>query len=82
MVTTVYPGATAADVEKHISKPIEDEIREVDGIKKVYCTSLESRSVVAIQLDPDLKNKDRTINDIKNALDNVDDMPDEPKTRR
>ncbi|PKL39641.1 MAG: AcrB/AcrD/AcrF family protein [Spirochaetae bacterium HGW-Spirochaetae-1] len=77
LITTVYPGATPADVEKHITKPVEDELREVDGIKQIHASSLESRSVIAIQLDPDLDNKDKTINDIKNAVDKVDDMPDD-----
>ncbi len=77
VVTTIYPGATPTDVEKHITKPIEDEIREVDGLKQIYGTSLDSRSVIAIQLDPDLKNKDKTVNDIKNAVDRVDDLPED-----
>jgi len=77
LVSTIYPGATPSDVEKHITKPVEDELREVDGIKEIYGSSIESRSVIAIQLDPDLDNKDKTINDIKNAVDRVDDMPDD-----
>lgn len=35
LVSTIYPGATAADVEKHITIPIEDELREVDGIDEL-----------------------------------------------
>ena len=34
-VTTIYPGATPEDVEKLITKPLEDEIRGVSGIDRV-----------------------------------------------
>ncbi len=75
LVSTIYPGATAADVEKHITIPIEDELREVDGIDELYVTSQEAISTVAIKLDPDLKNKDKVITDIKNAVDRAKDLP-------
>lgn len=75
IVNTVYPGATAEDVEKHISIPIEDRLREVDGIEELNSSSLEARSVVAVKLDPDLENKDKVINNIRNAVDLVKDFP-------
>lgn len=77
LVTTIYPGATASDVEKHISIPLEDQLREVNGIKKVISSSLEARSVLSIQLDPDLDNKDRTINDIQSAIDRYNELPED-----
>ena len=77
IVNTVYPGATADDVEKHISIPIEDELREVDGIEEIRSSSLEARSIVVVKLDPDLENKDKTINDIENAVDRVSDFPED-----
>ncbi len=77
IINTVYPGATAEDVEKHISIPIEKEMREVDNIEEIHATSIEARSTIAIKLDPDISNKDKTINDIKNALDKVTDLPED-----
>ncbi len=77
IVSTIYPGATSSDIEKHITIPIEDELRGVDGIEELTTSSLEARSVVVIKLDPDLANKDKTINDIKNAVDKVKDLPAE-----
>lgn len=77
IVTTIYPGATASDIEKHITIPIEDQVRGVDGIKEIASSSIESRSTVAIQLDPDLDNKDKTITDIKNEVDRISDFPRE-----
>lgn len=79
LVTTVYPGANAEDIEKHVTIEIEDQLREVEGIDELTSNSLESRSVVAAQLDPDLSDDDKTkaINDIKDAVDSVTDLPEE-----
>jgi multidrug efflux pump subunit AcrB len=77
IVTTIYPGATSEDIEKHITIPIEDKLREVDGIEEISSSSIEARSVIAIKLDPDLENKDKTVNDIKNAVDMVTDLPED-----
>ncbi len=80
IVTTIYPGSTADDIEKHITIPIEDEIRGVEGIDEVYSGSYEARSVVALKLDPDITNKFKVINDIKDAVDAVTDLPDDAET--
>jgi multidrug efflux pump subunit AcrB len=77
LINAIYPGATAEDIEKHVTIPVEDQLREVDGIDELTSSSLEARSVIVIKLDPDLSNKDKTINDIKNAVDRVTDLPED-----
>jgi len=77
IVTTIYPGATAKDVEKHISLSIEDELREITGIEELSSNSLEGRSIVVIKLDPDIKNNDKTVTDITNSIDRIEDFPDD-----
>ena len=77
MIQTVYPGATPVDVEKLVSKPIEDQLREVNNIKQISSYSLESISFIACELDPDIKNKDKTVQLIKDAVAKVNDLPDE-----
>ncbi|MDY6968565.1 MAG: efflux RND transporter permease subunit [Spirochaetota bacterium] len=77
IATTIYPGATAEDVEKHITLSIEDELREIDGIEELTSESIEGRSVVVIQLDPDIENKDKAVTDITNAIDRIDDFPED-----
>ena len=75
IVTTIYPGATAEDIEKHISISLEDQMREIEGIEELSSYSYESRSVIVIKLDPDLENKDRTVYDIRDSIDMVTDLP-------
>ena len=43
-VTTIYPGASPSEVEKLVTKPIEDSIKSVDGIKEYRSASIENRS--------------------------------------
>ncbi|TFH38870.1 MAG: efflux RND transporter permease subunit, partial [Chrysiogenales bacterium] len=77
VINTLYVGATAEDVEKLITIPLEDQLREVDGIDELYSTSVEALSIIVVKLDADLKNVDKTINDIKNAIDRTEDLPDD-----
>ena len=58
-VTTIYPGASAAEVEKLITKPIEDNIKAVDGIKEFRSGSIENRSGIVITIDPNVKNSQK-----------------------
>jgi len=45
-VTTVNPGVGPEEIESQITKPIEDAISAINGIKKVSSTSAEGVSVV------------------------------------
>lgn len=77
IITTIYPGSTAEDVEKHITIPIETKMKEIDGIDEITGTSLEARSTIAVKVDPDARDRNKTINDIKDALDKVTDLPED-----
>ncbi len=68
-ITVIYPGASPQEVEKLITIPIERELKSLDGIKKANSTSIESRSGISVTLDPDTKNKEKVIQDIKDAVD-------------
>jgi multidrug efflux pump subunit AcrB len=76
-IETIYPGAAPQEVEKLITIPIEDEIRDVDGIDEVNSVSIEGRSVIVVKLDLDIKNSFVPINDIQRAVDRVTDIPEE-----
>jgi len=53
LVTTIYPGSPAQEVEKLITIPLEEEIKGVDGIDEMFSDSQENASVIVIKLDPD-----------------------------
>ncbi|MBI2871213.1 MAG: efflux RND transporter permease subunit [Candidatus Omnitrophica bacterium] len=81
-VQTAFPGATPQDMEKHVTIPIEKELKEVDDIDEITSISTEGQSIIVIQLDPNVKNKMQVVNDIQRAVDRVEDFPadleDEP----
>jgi len=48
---TSYPGASPEVVERELSRPIEEALNTVQGIKEVTSTSLEGSSLVRVQLE-------------------------------
>lgn len=76
-VVTVFPGASPAEIEKLVTKPLEEAIKEVDGIKEFRSASIENRAGIVITLDPDSKDTQKVVDDIKSAIDRVEDLPEE-----
>jgi len=52
-ITTNYPGASPEDIEALITKPIEDEIRKVTGLKDVKSISRIGQSQIVVRADMD-----------------------------
>lgn len=52
LVQSVYPGASSETIKEQVSKPIEEAIREVDGIDTYSSTSSESVSILSLNLLP------------------------------
>lgn len=79
-ISTVYPGAAPEEIEKLITKPLEEELGAIGGIRHIYSTNLEGVSIITIEftLDTDLKQADQNvrgkINIAKNKLpDDIDE---------
>jgi HAE1 family hydrophobic/amphiphilic exporter-1 len=64
-VTTPYPGAGPAEVETLVSKPIEDELSTLSGIKRLSSSNQEGVSVVVAEftLETDVKFAEQQIRD-------------------
>jgi len=80
-IRTPYAGATAEQIEKLITYPLEKELKEVDDIKEMNSISAEGYSLLLLVLEPDAKNKDRIVNEIQRAVDRVEDFPDDLKDK-
>ncbi|MFM1770579.1 MAG: hypothetical protein RJA22_3108 [Verrucomicrobiota bacterium] len=48
-LTTDLPGASAAEVEQRVTRPLEKLMRELPGVEYIYSTSMENRSLVALR---------------------------------
>ena len=51
VIQTQYPGASPESVEREVSKPIEEAVNTVQGIKQVQSTSTEGFSMILVQFN-------------------------------
>ncbi len=51
VVTTEYPGASPESVETDITRPVEEAVNTVSGIKTLSSRSYEGQSVVIVEFD-------------------------------
>ncbi|MCR8641238.1 efflux RND transporter permease subunit [Paenibacillus sp. N1-5-1-14] len=73
-VTTVYPGAAPDTVVENVTKPIEQRLKNVQGIKNYTATSMENVSSIFVEYDYG-QNLDDAMNQMREALDAVK-LPD------
>ncbi len=51
IVQTTYPGASAEVMERDVSRPVEEALNTVQGVKELTSTSMEGSSMVRLQLN-------------------------------
>lgn len=66
-----YSGASAADVELFIIKPIEEKLKGVNGLHEVSSTSGYGSASFSIEFDPDTLNLSEKVQEVKDAIDSV-----------
>ncbi len=49
-ISVIYPGASPEEVETLVTRPIEDAVAGINGVKRVISSSTESRAVVGLEL--------------------------------
>ena len=69
-VVTPFPGSSATEVEQLITNDLERDTKEIEGIKKMTSTSIEGRSVIVIELDPDTITEEEFKSDLRDVVDN------------
>lgn len=74
-ITTSYKGASPEDIEALITKPIEDEIRGVSGIKDVKSVSQIGRSQIVVRIDMDNVDEVKAMDDLQKAVQRVSKLP-------
>lgn len=70
MVLTTYQGASAADVETNVTRPLENSLNTVANLKKITSSSRENRSIITLEFDFGLDIEALT-NDVRSKLDMV-----------
>jgi multidrug efflux pump subunit AcrB len=81
IITTVYPGASASDIESRITKPLEDGIRSVRGLKQVKSVSQAGISRVVVVTDVDNYDVETVVADVQRAVDRTQNLPQDLPAR-
>jgi multidrug efflux pump len=77
LITTVYPGASAQDVESLVTRKIEDKVTEVEGYWRVSSNSQNNVSVVLLELETGT-DVDKAWNQLRQKMDELQsDLPEE-----
>ncbi|MDD4644455.1 MAG: efflux RND transporter permease subunit, partial [Bacteroidales bacterium] len=71
-VQTPYPGNSPEDIENLITRPLENELQSVDGIKSLKSNSLQDFSMIFVEFQTNI--------DVKSALLEVKDAIDKAKS--
>ena len=71
-VQTVYPGNSPVDIENLITRPIEQELKGLQGVKKVSSASYQDVSTVIVEFNTNVT--------IKQALQDTKDRVDKAKS--
>ncbi|MCB1919435.1 MAG: efflux RND transporter permease subunit [Candidatus Competibacteraceae bacterium] len=70
-IATVLPGASAEDVEKRVTNPLEDAVRKVQDAKFVISSSREGLSNILVRFrDIPLRVFDKRVNDLRREIQN------------
>ena len=70
LVVTSYSGASAADIETNVSKPLENTLNSVSNLKHLSSTSKENISVISLEFEYGIDITEAT-NDVRDKLDMV-----------
>ncbi len=73
-VSVIYQGASPEEVEEGIILSIEDEVRSLDGVKKVDSTAFEGRGIVNVEILSGAS-AEKVAQDVKNAVDKIQSFP-------
>lgn len=70
IVSTIFPGASALDIEELITNKLEREIGNVDDLDSVTSTSRDGASIIVANFDASA-DIDKSIQNLKDAVDSV-----------
>jgi len=77
IVSTVYPGASPTDMEQLVTKPIEKQLKGINGVKKVTSSSIQDFSSIIVEFNTSL-DVPQSKQKVKDAVDKAArDLPND-----
>jgi multidrug efflux pump subunit AcrB len=79
MILTPYPGATPSEIEKGITRKIEEQIKDIEGVETIESIVSEGMSRIIVELESRYDDIQKAVRDIENAIDSIpqEDFPEE-----
>lgn len=72
IILTTYPGQTPETVESVVTKPLEQSLSTIDGVKTITSTSFDNYSMLTLEFE-DGTNMDTATVDMRGNLDTIKD---------
>jgi len=80
LVNTVYPGTSPADIENLVTRPLEKNLKALNGVKSIKSTSVQDFSSIVVEFRTGIEVKDAK-QLVKDAVDKTKkDLPSDLKT--
>ncbi len=76
VVSVPYPGAAPEEAEEGICVRIEEEIQDLDGVRRITSSAGEGGGSVLIEALPGFSAR-RLLDDVKTRIDGIDTFPEE-----
>ena len=67
-VSVSYPGASAEDVEYYVTEPIEEALRSLEGVYRIYSSSGVGNCNISVEIEKYHPDKDAVINEIRGEV--------------
>ncbi len=77
IITTYYPGASPEDVELNVTNKIEDELKEITGLKEITSISMENVSSIRVDIESDVEDMEKVKDEVRREVGQVTDFPPE-----
>ena len=74
-INTIFPGASPGEIERLITNPLEQDLKEVTGIKEMKSTSIENRSYISLIVDPDQATAYEVKQDAQEIVERFTELP-------
>ena len=69
-VQSILPGVSPEDAERLLVKPMEVELKSLDGLKQMDGTGMNSSGMIVLEFTPDF-NQDAVMEDVRAAVNNI-----------
>jgi multidrug efflux pump subunit AcrB len=76
-VLVPHPGAGPRDVERFVSRPIEERINEIESVDRITSTSSQGTALILLEFDPDT-DMDQNMQEVREKVREAEkDLPEE-----